>query len=194
MWTLPLKRAAIGPIFTAAVAFSSVSETRSRDWQPGMLARSTSGSFSASHTRCRGAGMRRSPVISIHRFSLAGPRFSGRFPPTQRAAPLFRRVRLGYGERAGAERGRRAARERAMTYLLADDVPEAPAGRRFRELLARGGIVPIPGAHNGLAALQARAAGFEAVYLSGAAMTASMGLPDLGVITLDEAAFFVRQV
>ena len=45
-----------------------------------------------------------------------------------------------------------------------------------------------------MAALQARAAGFEALYLSGAAMTASMGLPDLGIITVDEAAFFIRQV
>ncbi len=35
----------------------------------------------------------------------------------------------------------------------------------------------MPGAHNGMAALQAKAAGFEALYLSGAAMTASMGLP-----------------
>ncbi len=52
----------------------------------------------------------------------------------------------------------------------------------------------IPGAHNGMAALQAKAAGFKAVYLSGAAMTASMGLPDLGMITVDEVSFFIRQV
>ena len=45
-----------------------------------------------------------------------------------------------------------------------------------------------------MSALQARAAGFEALYLSGAAMTASMGLPDLGVITVDEVAFFIRQI
>jgi methylisocitrate lyase len=45
-----------------------------------------------------------------------------------------------------------------------------------------------------MAAQQARAAGFEACYLSGAAMTASMGLPDLGVITVDEVCFFIRQV
>ena len=81
-----------------------------------------------------------------------------------------------------------------MPYLVASDVPSAPAGQRFRELLASGRIVPIPGAHNGLAALQAKAAGFPAVYLSGAAMSASMGLPDLGVITVDEVGFFVRQV
>jgi methylisocitrate lyase len=52
----------------------------------------------------------------------------------------------------------------------------------------------MPGAYNGLAALQAKAQGFEALYLSGAAMTASMGLPDLGMITVDEVCFFIRQV
>jgi methylisocitrate lyase len=45
-----------------------------------------------------------------------------------------------------------------------------------------------------MAALQARAAGFEGLYLSGAAMTASMGIPDLGIITVDEVAFFIRQI
>src|SRR5690349_9473408 len=81
-----------------------------------------------------------------------------------------------------------------MTYLVADDLPSEPAGQRLRALLARGEIAQIPGAHNGHAALQARQAGFEAVYLSGAAMSASMGLPDLGVITVDEVCFFIRQV
>lgn len=81
-----------------------------------------------------------------------------------------------------------------MPYLVAADLPSAPAGERFRELLAGGGIVRIPGAHNGMAALQAKAAGFPALYLSGAAMSASMGLPDLGIITVDEVAFFVRQL
>ena len=81
-----------------------------------------------------------------------------------------------------------------MSYLVATDIPAEPAGTRFRALIERGGIVQIPGAHNGMAALQAKAAGFEAAYLSGAAMTASMGLPDLGMITVDEVCFFVRQV
>jgi len=86
-----------------------------------------------------------------------------------------------------------------MSYLVAADVPAEPAGDRFRKLVEgrgidRGGILQIPGAHNGMAALQAKAAGFEAAYLSGAAMTASMGLPDLGMITVEEVCFFVRQV
>ncbi|WP_439498898.1 methylisocitrate lyase [Bosea sp. (in: a-proteobacteria)] len=81
-----------------------------------------------------------------------------------------------------------------MPYLVSTDLPEEPAGQRFRQRLTQGGILRLPGAHNGMAALQAKAAGFEALYLSGAAMTASMGLPDLGIITVDEVAFFVRQI
>jgi methylisocitrate lyase len=81
-----------------------------------------------------------------------------------------------------------------MTYLSASDMPSAPAGERFRALLKRPGILQIPGSHNGIAALQAKEAGFEALYLSGAAVSASMGLPDLGVITVDDVCFLIRQV
>jgi methylisocitrate lyase len=81
-----------------------------------------------------------------------------------------------------------------MVYLLGNDVADKPAGVRFRALLDEPGILQMPGTHNGMAALQARDAGFSALYLSGAAMTASMGLPDLGIITIEEVAFFIRQV
>src|SRR6202035_5673015 len=81
-----------------------------------------------------------------------------------------------------------------MPYLVASDLPSESPGRRFRTLLKRPGILRLPGAHNGMAALQAEAAGFDGLYLSGAAMTASMGLPDLGIITVDEVAFFIRQI
>jgi methylisocitrate lyase len=81
-----------------------------------------------------------------------------------------------------------------MTYLIGASLSDVPAGQRFRELLKRPGILQMPGTHNGMAAIQARDAGFDALYLSGAAMTASMGLPDLGMITVDEVTFFLRQV
>ena len=58
-----------------------------------------------------------------------------------------------------------------MSYLVASELPSEPAGRRFRALVEGGGIARLPGAHNGMAALQAKAAGFEGLYLSGAAMT-----------------------
>ncbi len=81
-----------------------------------------------------------------------------------------------------------------MPYLVSSDLSTQSAGERFRALVERGGILHLPGAHNGMAALQAKAAGFDGLYLSGGAMTASMGLPDLGIITVDEVAFFIRQV
>ena len=81
-----------------------------------------------------------------------------------------------------------------MPYLIADELPKTSAGQRFREALARPGIYHRPVAHNSQAAIQGKQAGFEGLYLSGAAMTASMGLPDLGIITVDEVAFFIRQI
>lgn len=81
-----------------------------------------------------------------------------------------------------------------MTYLVADDLPTEPAGLRFRAQVERPGIFQLPGAYNGLSALQAKAAGFDGLYLSGAAMSAQMGLPDLGVITIDDVCFYIRQV
>jgi methylisocitrate lyase len=81
-----------------------------------------------------------------------------------------------------------------MPYVIGDDLPDAPAGQRFRALLDRPQILQMPGAHLGIAALLAKKAGFEALYMSGAAMSATMGLPDLGMITVDEVAFHIRQV
>lgn len=83
---------------------------------------------------------------------------------------------------------------RTMSYLVAANLPTAPAGERFRKLLDRPGILPIPGVYCGLAAIQAKLAQFEAVYLSGAAMSASMGVPDLGILTIDDVCFYIRQV
>jgi methylisocitrate lyase len=81
-----------------------------------------------------------------------------------------------------------------MPYVIGADLPSAPAGERFRALLDRPEILRMPGAHLGLAGLVAKKHGFEALYLSGAAMSATMGLPDLGMITIEDVCFFVRQV
>jgi len=81
-----------------------------------------------------------------------------------------------------------------MPYVIADDLPEEPAGVRFRRLLDRPEILQMPGAHLGIAALLAKKAGFPALYMSGAAMSATMGLPDLGMITVDDVAWHIRQV
>lgn len=57
--------------------------------------------------------------------------------------------------------------------------------RRLRELL-RQGIVLMPGAFNALTAIQIERAGFEAVYISGAGLSAARGLPDLGLLSMTE--------
>ncbi len=80
-----------------------------------------------------------------------------------------------------------------MTWLTQAD-SAASAGERLAKLWERPGIVTIPGAHNGLAAMLARRAGFEALYLSGAALSASMGLADLGIMTVEELTLFARMV
>ena len=60
-------------------------------------------------------------------------------------------------------------------------------GQRLRELLAASTIA-MPGAFNALTALQIERAGFGALYVSGAAISAARGLPDTGVISLAEMA------
>ncbi len=81
-----------------------------------------------------------------------------------------------------------------MTWLERDDVASTPAGERFARLLTRPGILRIPGAHNALAGLLAKDAGFEALYVSGGAVSASLGLPDLGVLTLEELCVITRAI
>ena len=81
-----------------------------------------------------------------------------------------------------------------MTWLTEGERVPRPAGDRLAQLWAEPGILGLPGAHDPLAALLARRAGFRALYLSGAALTASLGLPDLGVLTLGELAYFTRAI
>lgn len=60
--------------------------------------------------------------------------------------------------------------------------------RRLREMMADRTVV-LPGAINALTARAIERAGFEAMYLSGAVLANSViGLPDIGVTTLTEAA------
>ena len=81
-----------------------------------------------------------------------------------------------------------------MTWLTNDDRTDVPPGERLAELWQRKEILVVPGAHNALAGIQARRAGFQAIYLSGAALSASLGLADLGIITCEELCFFARTI
>lgn len=79
-------------------------------------------------------------------------------------------------------------------WLIGTNGPCEAPGFRLRRMLDAGGIVRAPGAHNALAGLIAKEAGFEALYISGGAVTASLGLPDLGMMTQEELLLVVRSV
>ncbi|MFZ4710773.1 MAG: methylisocitrate lyase [Zwartia sp.] len=72
---------------------------------------------------------------------------------------------------------------------------QATAGERFRATLASEQPLQIIGAINAHHALLAKRAGFKAIYLSGGGVAAgSLGLPDLGINTLDDVLTDVRRI
>ncbi len=81
-----------------------------------------------------------------------------------------------------------------MAWIVDQPSSQAELADRFKQLMTEPTILQIPGAHDAMAALVARQAGFSALYLSGAAYTASLGLPDLGVVTSAEVAQRAREV
>ncbi|MET0460223.1 MAG: isocitrate lyase/PEP mutase family protein [Ilumatobacteraceae bacterium] len=68
------------------------------------------------------------------------------------------------------------------------------SGRRLRALMEQG-LVHAPGCFDALSATLVEQAGFDAAYLSGFALSAgSLGVPDLGLIGLDDVAGAVRRI
>ncbi len=64
----------------------------------------------------------------------------------------------------------------------------------FRARLASGELVRMPGAFNPLSAKLIQDKGFEGVYISGAVLSADLGLPDIGLTTLTEVAHRGSQI
>jgi methylisocitrate lyase len=66
--------------------------------------------------------------------------------------------------------------------------------RLLREQLATSRLLRMPGAFNPLSAKLIERKGFDGVYVSGAVLSADLGLPDIGLTTLTEVAGRSRQV
>ncbi|AZZ55297.1 methylisocitrate lyase [Rathayibacter iranicus] len=66
--------------------------------------------------------------------------------------------------------------------------------RLFRERLASGELVQLPGAFTPLSARLIEAKGFDGIYVSGAVLSAELGLPDIGLTTLTEVAGRSQQI
>jgi methylisocitrate lyase len=64
----------------------------------------------------------------------------------------------------------------------------------FRAGLASGRLLRFPGAFSPLSAMLIARHGFEGVYVSGAVISADLGLPDIGLTTLSEVAGRAQQI
>src|SRR3954469_5123185 len=69
------------------------------------------------------------------------------------------------------------------------------AGARFRAVVAQEHPLQVVGAITAYAARMAERSGFRALYLSGGGVAAnSLGMPDLGISTMDDVLIDVRRI
>lgn len=78
--------------------------------------------------------------------------------------------------------------------MLYSTTPIAEKRAAFRARLASGELLSFPGAFNPLSARLIQDKGFDGVYISGAVLSADLGLPDIGLTTLTEVAGRTRQI
>jgi len=78
---------------------------------------------------------------------------------------------------------------------MSDERSAPPPGARFRAALGEEKPLQIAGAINAYTARMAQAVGFRALYLSGGGVAAnSLGLPDLGISTMEDVLTDVRRI
>ncbi|MEO7349282.1 MAG: methylisocitrate lyase [Terrimesophilobacter sp.] len=78
--------------------------------------------------------------------------------------------------------------------MLSSIVTAAEKRKALRDQLASGKLLRFPGAFNPLSAKLIQDKGFEGVYISGAVLSADLGLPDIGLTTLTEVAHRGSQI
>ena len=75
-----------------------------------------------------------------------------------------------------------------MSGLIGGAVPAAAKRAQFRASLKAGRLQRFPGAFSPLVAKLVSELGFDGVYVSGAVLSADLGLPDIGLTTLTEVS------
>ncbi|HTU05063.1 MAG TPA: isocitrate lyase/phosphoenolpyruvate mutase family protein, partial [Trebonia sp.] len=78
--------------------------------------------------------------------------------------------------------------------MLHDSASPADKRAAFRSGLASGALLRFPGAFSPLSAMLIARHGFEGVYISGAVISADLGLPDIGLTTATEVAARAQQI
>lgn len=72
--------------------------------------------------------------------------------------------------------------------MIISDKPASEKRADLRRKLDSGKLLQFPGAYNPLVAMMVEQTGFDGVYVSGAVMANSLGLPDIGMTTLTEVS------
>ncbi len=78
--------------------------------------------------------------------------------------------------------------------MLNSEIGATTKRERFRARLAGAETLLLPGAFNPLSARLIESKGFDGVYISGAVISADLGLPDIGLTTLSEVAQRAQQI
>lgn len=68
------------------------------------------------------------------------------------------------------------------------------SSERFRQLIADPEILVLPGAWNALSGLLIEQAGFQGVYVTGGGIARSNGVPDIGLMTMNEQVAQVKMI
>ncbi len=66
--------------------------------------------------------------------------------------------------------------------------------KKLKELIAKKNPLVLPGVFNPLVGMAAKKSGFQALYLSGGALSASLGMPDIGLMTLSELTHHTKAI
>lgn len=81
-----------------------------------------------------------------------------------------------------------------MTWIIEDAKSQPQLASEFMENVKEDNALPVVGAHDGMSSILARKSGFKHIYLSGGALSASKGIPDIGLLTLEDVADRAREI
>jgi methylisocitrate lyase len=80
-----------------------------------------------------------------------------------------------------------------MSWMTDDRTANDPVSD-LKTLLKSGAVISAPGVNDPLTAILADRMGFRCIYFSGAAFSASLGIPDIGLFSIDQLIDSVKWI
>lgn len=81
-----------------------------------------------------------------------------------------------------------------MTWIIEKPKSQQQLASQFMENVKKDNALPVVGTHDGMSSLLAKKSGFNHIYLSGGALSASKGIPDIGLLTLEDVISRAREI